>query len=73
MIQVLKKTPITFNGINGWEVLIVDNEIDKKGMNPCQCCMYTDWMDRGTNANCMDVHECCLTECDYFVFVEDCL
>ena len=59
MIQILKQTPITFNGVNGWEVLIKDDEINLEKEWICWRCMYVNWnREDETLAPCSIVHGC---------------
>ena len=51
----LKRTPITFNGEDGFEVLYIDYDIwDEEA---CEYCMYEDWMGwTECAASCATVH-----------------
>lgn len=72
MIQELKRTPITFNGVDGWEVLIKDDEIGCDGHTACDRCMYRLWIDThlyiAILATCVDVHDCLPNYQTYFEF-----
>lgn len=67
MINEIKRTPITWNGKDGWEILIRNSE----PANYCVCdlCMYSDWSDyEDTQATCLDVHGCGHSAFSYFIF-----
>ena len=40
MIQELKRTPITFNGVGGWKILIQDDGIHWDEEWVCERCIY---------------------------------
>lgn len=59
MIQELKRTPITFNGVDGWEVLVKDDEIEWESTWVCERCIYFAWNgEEETKAPCNIVHGC---------------
>lgn len=69
MIQELKRTPITFNGVDGWEILIKDDEIHWEYDWVCERCMYFDWDDEEeTLAPCDIVHGCLADYQVYYKF-----
>lgn len=67
MITELKRTPITWNGEDGWEIL-VENDYPFE-VYPCDLCMYRYWNDYDNcDASCIDVHGCGLFQKTYFIF-----
>lgn len=69
MIQVLKKTPITFNGVDGWEVLVKDDEIEWESTFVCDRCIYTKWIDLASLLVPCDIyHECLNDHQTYYIF-----
>ena len=69
MIQILKQAPITFNGVDGWEVLIKDDELDWIEDEVCLRCMYRDWREENdTPDTCDIVHGCTLDMQTYIEF-----
>lgn len=69
MKQILKQTPITFNGVDGWEVLIKDDEIRWDEEWVCGRCMYVEWDGESeTLAPCSMVHGCMDDWKTYFKF-----
>lgn len=66
MLTILKKTPITFNGVGCLEVLIKD---DCMGASiPCDLCIYRDYEHtKDIAATCCDVHGCGRTRNTYFI------
>lgn len=69
MKQILKQTPITFNGVDGWEILIKDDEIRWDEEWVCGRCMYVDWDGESeTLAPCSIVHGCRDNWQTYFEF-----
>jgi len=69
MIQILKQTPITFNGVDGWEVLIKYDEIDWQERGTCMRCIYFDEDDYiETQEPCYIVHGCGADYRTYFEF-----
>lgn len=69
MKQILKQTPITFNGVDGWEVLIKDDEINWAETWTCERCMYFDWDgETETLAPCSIVHDCLRDYQTYYKF-----
>ena len=70
MKRVIKKCPTTFYGVDGWEVLVHDEDVFKRGEIPCENCMYDDEIDYECGATCMDVHGCKQNPYTYFVFVQ---
>lgn len=69
MIQELKRTPITFDGVDGWEVLVRDDEIKLNETCACFQCKYVvwDWMSL-TGATCDGNHDCLDSNQMYFRF-----
>ena len=69
MIQILKQAPITFNGVDGWEVLIKDDELGFRGVDGCNKCMY-DYVEitRMENIPCPEVMRCGYDDRTYFEF-----
>ncbi len=69
MKKEVKRTPITFNGEDGFEVLYEDTEIWQG--DACQFCMYEEsfgWDE--CVASCDIVHGCGLGQSTYFQFVK---
>lgn len=69
MKKEIKRTPITFNGEDGFEVLIEDSEIDIE--ESCEFCMYEGcfgWIE--FSASCELVHGCVLGKPTYFQFIK---
>lgn len=73
MKRVIKKTPITFNGVDGWEVLVYDKEVIRRREIPCDNCMYDGTWDFFCSETCLEIHGCIQSPCTYFIFVEGCL
>lgn len=67
MKKIIKRTPITFKGEDGFEVLIEDTEL--YGFDACYNCMYENW-DGWMNcmAACETVHGCGFGRPTYFQF-----
>lgn len=64
----IKRTPITFNGEDGFEVLYGDTEIWPE--DACQFCMYEEWADWSECcAPCNVVHGCGHGISTYFQFM----
>lgn len=70
MKRVIKKCPITYFGVDGWEVLVRDVDVFKRGEEPCENCMYEDGVVCDCCAACFEVHGCERDLYTYFVFVE---
>lgn len=72
MIQILKQTPIKFNGVDGWEVLIKDDEIRFEYEWGCYRCMYLDWEEQVGYSSpftpCSTIHGCRPDYQTYFEF-----
>lgn len=67
MITELKRTPITWNGEDGWEILVRDTEPEEYDI--CCLCMYRDWDDlENCDDSCIGVHGCLLSSFTYFIF-----
>ena len=67
MKKVIKRTPITFNGVDGYEVLIRDSEVC--GIECCEKCMFYNYTTSSeTAALCFEVHGCGRSQFQYFVF-----
>lgn len=68
MKKEIKRTPITFNGVDGFEVLYEDTEIWQG--DACSYCMYQEWADwTECTAPCHVVHGCGLGKSTYFQFI----
>lgn len=68
MKKEIKRTPITFNGEDGFEVLYEDSEIFPE--DGCEYCMYEDWFGwEECAASCCTVHGCGILKQTYFQFV----
>lgn len=67
MITELKRTPITWNGEDGWEILVIDDfPID---VFACEFCMYSEWNDwSGNGLPCSIVHKCGSDPNTFFIF-----
>lgn len=69
MKKEIKRTPITFNGEDGFEVLIEDSEIYIE--DSCEYCMYGEWFGWvECSASCAIVHGCYLGKPTYFQFIK---
>lgn len=72
MKQILKQTPITFNGVDGWEVLVKDEEQRWDEYWVCARCMYLDWEKRSGYTRmftpCSRIHGCGDNYQTYFEF-----
>lgn len=69
MKKEIKRTPITFNGEDGFEVLYEDNEIWMQ--DACNYCMYDGWDGwRECLASCNTVHGCGIGAPTYFQFIK---
>ena len=69
MKKEIKRTPITFNGEDGFEVLIEDSEIYIE--DSCEYCMYEEWFGwEESSASCAVVHGCYLGKPTYFQFIK---
>ena len=69
MKKELKRTPITFNGEDGFEVLYEDTEIWRG--DACLFCMYEEWHGWfECGAPCNVVHGCGSGTSTYFRFVK---
>lgn len=67
MITELKRTPITWNGEDGWEILVLDDFPFED--NVCEMCMYNEWNDwENVAATCVDVHGCGVSQNKFFIF-----
>lgn len=69
MKKEIKRTPITFHGVDGFEVLYEDDEIWIQ--DACNYCMYNDW-DGWIEclASCSTVNGCRLGTPTYFQFIK---
>lgn len=66
MITIIKKTPITFNGVDCMEVLVHDDNI--VDCTCCDLCIYRDWDEWiDAQASCVDVHGCTSDSNTYFI------
>lgn len=69
MKKEIKRTPITYNGEDGFEVLIEDNVILMQ--DACNYCMYNEWDGwEECAASCSDVHRCGIGTSTYFKFIK---
>ena len=69
MKKEIKRTPITFNGEDGFEVLIEDSEIYIE--DSCEYCMYEGWYRwEYVSASCELEHGCVLGKPTYFQFIK---
>lgn len=69
MIQELKRTPITFDDVDGWEVLMVDDNLTGMEELSCYLCMYYEWCDKWEELPpCDIVHGCVIDKRAYFIF-----
>lgn len=67
MITELKRTPITYKGEDGWEILMLND----CPLVECVCdlCMYRDWNDWvNCDAPCRIVNGCGSSPNTYFIF-----
>ena len=69
MKKEIKRTPITFNGEDGFKVLDEDTEIFLS--DRCDYCMYEEWRDWSViAATCVDVHGCDYGKPTFFQFIK---
>ena len=69
MKKEIKRAPITFNGEDGFEVLIEDSEIYIE--DSCEYCMYEEWFGwEEFSASCEVVHGCYFGKPTYFQFIK---
>lgn len=69
MKKEIKRTPITFHGEDGFEVLYEDDEIWIQ--DACSLCMYDGWPGwRECLASCNTVHGCGIGTPTYFQFIK---
>ena len=69
MKKEIKRTPITFHGEDGFEVLIEDTDIWPG--NACEYCMYKNWDGwRECIASCETVNGCIPGKPTYFQFIK---
>lgn len=67
MKSILKKTPITYDGQDGFELLIHDDSIFLE--DSCEYCMYEEWFGWDEcSASCCTVHGCGMLKPTYFIF-----
>lgn len=72
MKQELKRIPITFNGVDGWEILIKDDEIIWDVTSACDRCIYREWKDdEDLLPICDSFHECTNNYQTYYTFEAD--
>lgn len=65
----IERTPITFNGEDGFEVLYIDSDIWDE--DACEYCMYEDWMGWSEcAASCAVVHGCEIGRPTFFQFIK---
>lgn len=65
----IKRTPITFNGEDGFEVLYEDTDIWSG--DSCDYCMYDEWFGwEECSASCAVVHGCDIGKPTYFQFIK---
>lgn len=68
MKKEIQRTPITYNGEDGFEVLFEDNEVPREDL--CTFCMYEDWFGWNvSSASCCTVHGCGFDSSTYFQFL----
>ena len=69
MKKEIKRTPITFKGEDGFEVLYEDDEL--YDFEACYHCMYESWDGwRECLASCTTVHGCGFGRPTYFQFIK---
>ena len=69
MKKEIKRTPITFDNEDGFEVLIEDTEIVPE--DSCEFCMYEEWFGWDESAaSCCTVHGCGFGKATYFQFIK---
>lgn len=57
MIDIIKRTPITIDGVDCVELLVDDDEATHQ--NCCDLCYYGDWTpSEDVMASCCEVHGC---------------
>lgn len=67
MITELKRTPITWNGKDGWEILVEHDYPCQT--NICELCMYGDPDEMAKcEPSCITVHDCGMYRRTYFIF-----
>lgn len=67
MKKIIKKTPITFNGVEGFEVLVNDSEV--WAAECCEKCMYSYYVPSSEIVtDCCTVHGCSTSPFTYFAF-----
>lgn len=67
MVEVMKRTPITYHELDGFEVLLHDDDVCFD--TACSQCMYKDWDDElEVLAPCDIVHGCAPYIKTYFIF-----
>lgn len=67
MKKIIGKTPITFNGVEGFKILVLDGEI--WGAECCEKCMYSNYQPSyEIGADCCTVHSCGTSPYTYFLF-----
>lgn len=67
MKKPIKKTPLSFGGVDFYEILIED---DTMGDNcACDLCLYSDYPSFNLDlmASCMDIHGCTTYSNRYFI------
>lgn len=66
MLTILNKTPITFNGVDCFEVLVKDDCMNDSV--PCELCMYRNYAaDNELFTDCCTVHGCGIDFDTYFI------
>lgn len=66
LINILKETPITLNGVDCLEVLIEDYSLNDGEV--CDKCMYRSWHGaEDAQASCLEVHGCTENALAYFI------
>lgn len=69
MIQELKRTPITFNGVDGWEVMVLDDDLRHGGIVGCDKCIYDyNEISRMEDVPCPVITGCWYDDRVYFEF-----
>ena len=67
MITEKKRTPITWWGKDGWEILMEDDFPFEDDV--CELCMYREWNDwEDCGVSCGIIHGCGVGQKTYFIF-----
>lgn len=65
--KIIKITPITFNGVDGFEVKVSLLSLPPELNHICGMCMYNDFIEE--DETCVDVHYCGYNQRCCFIFV----